>query len=184
MKRLVFFLVFAATTGIYSNAQAQISESPQTLIDIRNCVTIQNDSERLACYDNATSKLAQAIDTGEIMIVDKVTVEEAKKEGFGLNLPSLSGLGKIFKSNGEPELPDNTGRIQVDLKSVEPFGYKKNRFFLENGQVWDQVESRSFKAPKKRSEEPYFVVISKAALGSFYLQVNDKGKKVKVKRVK
>jgi len=184
MKFVFFMIAFAACLSIPGIANAQSIDPADSLKKIKNCVEIQNDTDRLACYDESVGRFSQELESGDIMIVDKVSVDEAKKEGFGLNLPSLSGLGKIFKSDGTPDLPDNTDRIQIDIKSVEKFGYKKNRFFLENGQIWDQVESSNFRAPKRKDKEPYFAIISKASLGSFYLRINDKGKKIKVRRVK
>lgn len=165
--------------------QAGAQESGTSSVkDIGNCVQIQSDKDRLACYDKAAGRLTQAVASGAIVVIDKATVQDAKKEGFGLNLPTLSGIGKIFKSDGAKDLPDDKDQIQVEIKSIVPVGYKKNRFYLENGQVWDQVQSSNYRAPKRKDDAPYFVVISKAPLGSFNLRINNKGKKIKVKRVK
>lgn len=167
-----------------SSVFAQSDTQANAVFTIKKCTKIQSDRDRLACYDMAAGKLAAAVDSGDIVVIDKATVQEAKKEVFGLDLPTLSGIGKIFRSGSAKGLRVDQNTIQVNITSVEQIGYKKNRFILENGQVWDQVQSSSYRVPKRKKDKPYFVTIAKAALNSFNLRVNDTGKKIKVKRVK
>lgn len=183
MIKLKMGIVFATLLCSGINAHSQELDAASSLKEIQKCVEIQDDKDRLSCFDSAAVVLDKAVESGDVMIVDKVSVEEAKKEGFGLNLPSLSGLGKIFKSSGEPSIPNNADSITLKLIRIEPFGYKKNRFYFENGQIWDQIQPMTYRAPKKKEGVPYQAVITNATFG-YNLRVNDKGKKLKVKRVK
>ena len=129
------------------------------------------------------STFNQALDQGDVLLVDKVSVEEAQKEGFGLSLPSLSGLGKIFKSDGSRELPEDVKQVEFAIKSVEGAGYNKKKFIMENEQVWVQVEAVDIRVPREKDGQKNMAHISRAALGSYQMRINGKGKKVRVRRV-
>ncbi len=73
--------------------------------------------------------------------------------------------------------------IEATIAKTQTFAYKKTRFFLENGQVWEQIDSERVRIPKIRNGNIPTVVIQKASLGSFMLRVNGKGVGIRVKRV-
>lgn len=83
-------------------------------------------------------------------------------------------------------LPDarDMKEVTLDIRKMTEFGYKKTRFFMTNGQVWEQLDTTRLRIPKKRNGEPLKANISKAALGSFVLQINGKGSDIRVKRVR
>jgi len=183
MKSISTAIAFVAGLAISTSSMAQENGAAPELDNVKKCVEIQDDDERLACYDQAMVTLGAALDAGNLVVVDKAAVQSAKKEGFGLNLPSLSGLGGIFKSNNDPELPDNVNSVELTIEKTKEFGYKKTRFYFTNGQIWDQIDTSKIRIPKVKDGNPNMALIKKAALGSFSLRVNGEGKKIKVKRV-
>jgi len=74
--------------------------------------------------------------------------------------------------------------VTLDIRKTTEFGYKKTRFFMTNGQVWEQIDSTKVRVPKVRNGMVNTVEISKAALGSFLLRVNGKGVAIRVRRVR
>lgn len=74
--------------------------------------------------------------------------------------------------------------VTLDIRKTTEFGYKKTRFFMSNGQVWEQADSLKVRIPKVRNGKKNTAEISKAALGSFFLRINGKGSSIRVKRVR
>ena len=74
--------------------------------------------------------------------------------------------------------------VTLDIRKTTEFGHKKTRFFMANGQVWEQTDGNKVRIPKVRNEELNTADISKASLGSFFLRVNGKGAAIRVRRVR
>lgn len=74
--------------------------------------------------------------------------------------------------------------VTLEIRKTTEFGYQKTRFFMSNGQVWEQSDSSKVRIPKVRNGKNNSATISKASLGSFFLRVNGKGPAVRVRRVR
>ena len=73
--------------------------------------------------------------------------------------------------------------ITERLVRAEKIGVSdRTRFYLANGQVWDQTDKRSVRIPREREGRINEVSIRRAAMGSYLLQVNDRGAAVRVRR--
>jgi hypothetical protein len=76
----------------------------------------------------------------------------------------------------------NVDNIIETLRAVREFGYKKQRFFLANGQVWEQTDTARARIPRNVSDGTVQVEIKRAALGSYLLQVDGQGPFIRVRR--
>ena len=74
--------------------------------------------------------------------------------------------------------------VSLEIRKTTEFGYKKTRFFMTNGQVWEQTDGAKVRIPKVRNGNANTADISKASLGSFLLRVNGKGAAIRVRRVR
>ncbi len=81
-------------------------------------------------------------------------------------------------------VPSKVSEVTLDIRKTSEFGYQKTRFFMMNGQVWEQVGTTRVRIPKIKNGKAYTAEISKAALGSFMLQINGKGAAIRVRRVR
>ncbi|MEL6686092.1 MAG: hypothetical protein AAFP97_00550 [Pseudomonadota bacterium] len=72
--------------------------------------------------------------------------------------------------------------LSASLVKTEEFGYQRTRFFLSNGQVWDQQEAGRFRVPRTSGGEQNTAEIRRGALGSYILQLNGEGKSIPVRR--
>jgi len=93
------------------------------------------------------------------------------------------------KSISPPSISKALERTQVkevtlDISKTTEFGRGRTRFFLANGQVWEQSGNDKLRIPKARGGRLNKAEITKAAFGTFNLRVNGKGRAVKVKRVR
>lgn len=210
---LLSFGVSVAALSNSAFAQDSNIEEANELSAVFACKSETDPMERLACYDSAVGQFEQAQKTGELITVSKSQIEEVERDSFGFSIPSLPNLGKLFGGGGQKSgnaltepvsessvksaeadsssgaapaeiKPAQVEEIAVNIRKVQEFGYKKNRFFLENGQVWEQTSTKRIRIPRASDDEPNVANIRKASLGSFLLQVNDSGAAVSVIRVR
>jgi len=98
--------------------------------------------------------------------------------------PTTAKSSKKPPVTNERPTPSNVTEVSLEIRKTTEFGYKKTRFFMANGQVWEQVNSKSIRIPKTRGDKVNIANISKASLGSFFLRVNGTGSATRVRRVR
>lgn len=81
-------------------------------------------------------------------------------------------------------IPSKIEEVSLKVRKTTTFGKNKIRFFMSNGQVWEQVGTTRTRIRKIETGENQSAEISKAALGSFFLRVNGKGSAIRVRRVR
>ena len=81
-------------------------------------------------------------------------------------------------------VPSKVEEVSLKVRKTTTFGKNKTRFFMSNGQVWEQVGTTRTKIRKIEAGDDQSAEITKAALGSFFLRVNGKGAAIRVRRVR
>jgi len=189
---LVSVVVFAALSG-----PALADPRADVLQGMNKCSAIADDKARLTCYDALKPQLQAALAAPPTV---------AKKDDS-----SWFGLDHIFGGDEHPQTepkqfgserlppaeqakvnppPPEEARVQeIDSISAKVTDYAltpTGRFivFLDNDQVWQQIEGDTYKAHFKKNPGDNTVVISRAFLGSYAMKVNDLNQVYKVKRVK
>ena len=114
--------------------------------------------------------------------VEPAPVEPAPvKEASRSEIPSEPTPAPAVK----PKLvPSKITEVTLNIQKTTEFAYKKTRFFMSNGQVWEQTDTKKVRVPKVRNGNQNTAEISKALLGSYFLRVNGNGSAVRVKRVR
>ncbi|WP_135212289.1 hypothetical protein [Vitreimonas flagellata] len=164
------FLLISAPMAV---AQTSRPEAPEILTDAFRCAEIEDDTQRLACYDSAVGRLRTAQTQGQIVTIDREQAESLDRESFGFSLPNLSRL--LPGSNGER---GGIEEIQAQVVDVSGASRERRRFVLSNGQSWDQVEAE--RAANVRVGDT--VTIRQAALGTFMLTSSRGGAGHRVRR--
>ena len=136
------------------------------------CVDIAAAEERLACFDAAYAtqekssssvpEIAATASAGAVVSGPPIAVTTATEEEFGLPQSQAETL---------------TSRIT----RVERGPTDRLTFYLENGQVWKQIESTY--TPFRVRPDPAVAVITHGSLGSFKLTVEGGSRSVRVKRL-
>ena len=151
------------------------ARSPEALERVYACAPITDNAARLACFDAAVGALQTAQKTGEITAIDKKQAKELERESFGFNMPSLPKIAfpNLFGSGEETP----TDAIQTKISRV--VGQGKPTFYLENGQVWQSVDSE-----QNRNARPGgAVTIRRGVTGSFLMSVEAGGTALRVRRL-
>lgn len=191
MKRLVLlgFGLFLAA-ALPARSQGTVSATNEVYL----CADLANDDERLRCFDTTVSKLRAAEASGDIRTIDTASIQQIERDAFGFSLPNLrttlfgrtkndsagSDDGASTKADAMP-IPEEIDEVVLAVSRAS-----KNKvsgrltFVLENGQVWEQVDSR--KLPDGKVKSAKSVTIRRASLGSFLMTI-DGSVAIRVKRI-
>ena len=173
-KQLIPFVALLTITGT-----AQANEV--NLQALQACTFVENDFNRLLCYDNvmagkslskpatkqqieqpATSSAAP-VAAAPVTAAASTQIVKTKNEDFGLEHKEVSKV--------------NDDQISAIVKSVKKAPYGELIIELDNGQQWRQVGSDSL-----RLKEQDVVVIERGVFNSFLLKVEGQNRSIRVKR--
>jgi hypothetical protein len=175
-------LVFSAALSPFVMSQSALAQtgampSAKTLEGLYACEAISAPTEQLACFKRETALLRAGETSGDFVTIDKKAVKEIEKESFGFNIPKL----RLFAAKPGDKTSEPLKELTLPIKRTSKTSSGKIRFFLENGQVWEQTEKKY--AGRLGKGKPDMLTIKNAALGSFRARVNEKGPLIRVRRV-
>jgi len=192
-------------TGICGSPAS--SQTPTLQTGVENCQILVDSSNRLACYDKLfgvvnpkssdipvtsqpTRPTAPSIPQPSVPAISPES-RSVKADISEAPAPKLTDTNKLtqsvedFREARLPEAAKNVVRsISSEIVKTSTHGYKKLKFHLKNGQVWEQIDSGYVKEPKISSKKAVTAEIRKGAISSFYLHINGKGRAIKVRRVR
>lgn len=191
--------MIAGACVLLLSTAAAASPREDVLNGVQKCAAVTDDKARLACYDAlakpAREAMARPPEPGEA--AHPPTVEE-QKSWFGFDLsglfaasPEAQTTPDKFGSDRLPETKARTETVEAAVDSISagvteyaytPFG--KFIVFLDNGQVWRQIQGDSGHADFRTNPKDNKVTISRGFIGSYNLTINGSAKVFKVSRVK
>ncbi len=174
MRVAIASLCFFAFAGAAS-AQEQQATQPQVLTQAFACAEIQDQTQRLACYDGAVGRLQQAQRSGDIVAVDRGQAETIQREGFGFSLPSLP---RLFGRTERGEM-QQVEEISTEVTRVVRRGDGTATFTFANGQTWAQIDNEN----ARNVRDGGHITIRRATFGSFLMHVDAGGPALRVRRV-
>lgn len=154
-----------ASAGLATSSQAQTAASEArapVLERLTACRSITSPDERLACFDRETATLDAAERSGDVVVVDRAQVSEARRALFGLSLPRFTLLDR----GPAPEVID---RVSSTIKTARQVGQGAWLFDLEDGSTWLQVDREPLNS---RARPGQTVEIRRGAIGTYFLSVN------------
>lgn len=163
--------------AVLSSGAALAQEAP--LSKVYACAGIARAEDRLACYDSAVAGLKSAEAAGGVAVVSQAQIAEATKQSFGLNRPAVTDMAKLAPGLKPMAEPPEVDSIKAGITSAEKKADGKYRFVLDNGQVWDQMESEKVWGINKL---PVDAEINKTMIGNFMMKI-DGARGIRVRRV-
>ena len=149
-----------ATAGAALAADAPtVSPAVQAVV---NCKAIADATQRLACYDEAVGKMAQAQASGDLVTVDRDQRRTVRRQAFGLTLPALA----MFDSG---EKAEEVNHLTFKVSEVWRTADGKWVIKLETGAQWRQIDDTEQTRPPHTGST---AEIRKGALGSFFVKVD------------
>lgn len=165
-------LLAAAIALAASPALAAEPAEPAVIAALKACRAITADAERLACYDKAAQSVTKAQESGEVIIIDKQTARAARRQAFGLELPTLSILDKGADKS-------ETEKLQSVVKAARVDAEQRLVVTLEDGAVWRQIDDTMLGKPPKAGDT---IEVRKAAMGSYMMKIGSQPA-IRVRRV-
>ena len=159
MKRYFLFILIGFGSAIYSENST-----------IEDCIKIEENEKRLACFDLVTQAAVENIKKPEVAIPIKTqrkTIAQKLKDqvkDFGLTKKQKKEVLEITSKISRLKLLNSYNLLVV----------------LENGQTWRSVE----KIRRVRMKEGQTVKISEGLVSGYSLKVVDKKIAIRVKRIK
>lgn len=174
-------------------------ERDDALRALDQCAGVGDKEQRLACYDQLAPQVKAALAAHPLAHSGPPTVAE-QKSWFGFDFGDLFGTSpraqdtpdkfgsealpkKEPAPGAEPPPPGPIDSISAKVTEVTYSRFGKFVVFLDNGQVWRQIEGDGDQAEFPKGGE-IVVTIERGALGSYNLLIGDSAKTFKVKRLK
>lgn len=159
MKRYILFILIGFGSAIYSENST-----------IEDCIKIEENEKRLACFDlvtEAANKINEEPEAAKISKSQRKTIAQRVKDqvkDFGLTKKEKKEVLEITSKITRLKLQNNYNLLVV----------------LDNGQTWRSVE----KIRRVRLKEGQTVKISEGFVSGYSLKVVDKKIAIRVKRIK
>ncbi len=155
------------TAAILLLAVPAVAQTPATppraaaLKAVVDCRALTDSAARLACYDAAAAGLDAAERSGQVVVLDRDQVRAAKRDVFGLKLPSFNMFDR-----DDAQRETEVDRVTSTVASAGRGG-KGWIVTLANGQTWRQTDGKGL----YRVREGDTVEIRRGALGSYFMRV-------------
>ena len=198
--RLPALTLFACTTAFSGMAAPPPPPvAPQDVLEaLSRCAVIAENAARLSCYDGLAPHVKDALAAPpEALPGNRAPTAEEQRSWFGFDLgglfgsapaqqttPAQFGSDRLAQTPTPAQAAAEVDSISAGVSDVAftPFG--KFIVFLDNGQVWRQIEGDADRAFFKKPAKNNKVTISRGFIGSYNLTLNDSDKLYKVTRVK
>jgi hypothetical protein len=135
------------------------------------CRSIQDGTQRLACFDRETASVDQAISKKDLVLIDKARATQAKRSLFGFSIPDFGGLF----GGGD----DDVKEIASTVSGFSQNGYMGWTIKLADGSTWAQTDDATLGLPPAKGQK---VVVHRGSFGAFFLRLNGQPG-IKVKRI-
>jgi len=148
----------AATQRAASTAQQVPSLSP-----LLACRSETDDQARLRCFDAAAAAVAQATESGTLVVVNREEVRRTRRSLSGFNLPRLP-----FFSGDRSQEEEEPQQAEGVVASASETGYRRWLVTLEGGATWQTTEPESMLPLPVKGQK---VRIRRGLLNSYFLSV-------------
>ncbi len=180
MKVILVTLSCLVTGLLSSNAFAKVNKS--VIDELSNCAHLKNDMQRLACFDTLVKaavtvrKTTKKTESAPELVVLGIP-PQAKKVQQIVNTKQIEDFSKEhIKIPTKDRGPDT---ITATVSKTKKLLRGQWVIYLENGQKWEQKDSNKIKIKVGDS-----IRLTKASLGSVYLNIENSQRRIKVKRLK
>ena len=152
----------ALTVAVGPAVAAPAKPRAAQLQSMLDCRAQADDAARLACFDAAVGKLDAAEQAGEVVVIDRAQVGDARRAAFGFNFQMPA-----FMTQGAK--PEELDKVTGTVESTRQDATGRWILRLADGAVWRQIDNTLVnKSPKKGSA----VEIRTASLGSYLMKID------------
>ena len=150
--------VLAAAPAVAAPRPAAGNAPPAVVQSLLTCRAMTDAAARLACYDKAAAGVAQAINTKELVMIDKAKATEVKRSLFGYSAPDFAGL----LGGGDVK------QIEGVVASAFTNGEGGWTVRLADGSAWTQNDDSPIAIPPQKGDK---VTIRRGTRNSYFLRI-------------
>lgn len=173
MRYSIAFAVLLVGATTAAAKDRPLPPSP-LLQGLKQCQKLKDEGGRLACYDKSAAAMIRAADNGDLTVIDRESVNKARRSLFGFSLPSLPFL------SGNTSKDIAGAKLETKLTSFRAIGNGFFRFGIADGDaVWETTEASLLRDPKPGEK----IVISRGAMGSYFAKIGTQ-REVRVRRLR
>src|SRR3954449_3186935 len=142
---LLITAAFALVATSAANARGPVaSGTPASVQRLLGCRSIQDNVQRLACFDRETVTVDQAIAHRDLVLIDKARATAAKRSLFGFSIPDFGGLF----GGGEDEVKE----IASSVTTYSHNEYTGWTIRLSDGSLWQQTDDAQLGLPPEKGQ--------------------------------
>jgi hypothetical protein len=126
------------------------------------CRAVTDNAQRLACFDSAAAAFVNATRTGDLNVVDRGQLRQARRSLFGFSMPKLPFFA------GDRSAEEDQPTLDTKVTSVRALENGRFRVGIADGQaVWETTETFLNFGPPRVGEA---VSIRRGPLGSYFMR--------------
>lgn len=157
-----------------------VHASEVNLQALQACTFVENDFNRLLCYDNTMAGKSLSKPTTAKTLTppaNSAAVAAATAGTVATTEQSMKAKNKDFGLEHKEVSKDNDDEISAQVTSVEEAPYGELIINLDNGQQWRQIGSDSLRISTNDT-----IVIERGLFNSFLLKKAGQNRSIRVKR--
>lgn len=170
-SQVLALAIVALSASASQGRTAPATDMPPAMQKVFDCRALTDNTARLACYDANVGQLSEARTRGDIAMVDREQVKDARRKLFGFTLPSLNLFTRDDKADGDRKAA-RADEVQEITAKITKVGRNPEGGWvvtLEDGARWEQTDAMIFgRNPKPGAT----ATIKRGALGSFKMSID------------
>lgn len=162
-SRIVAVMALASLGAAPAPAKpkAQDARSNALIQALSACRGVADEKARLDCYDQASARLAEAVDKRELVVMDRQEIRETRRSLFGFSVPNIP----LFRG----EAGGDDGKLETTIAGASRLEGGKWQIRLEDGAIWQTNETRLNLADPRPGQK---IVIQRGTLGNYFLRID------------
>ncbi|HEX8469244.1 MAG TPA: hypothetical protein VF620_15725 [Allosphingosinicella sp.] len=161
--RIVAIIALGATLPAPAPAKPRVQDArSNTLLQaLSACRGVADEKARLACYDQAGARLAEAVDKKELVVLDQQEIRETRRSLFGFSVPNIP----LFRGEGGGD----DGKLETTIAGASRLEGGKWQIRLEDGAIWQTNETRLNLSDPRPGQK---ISIQRGTLGNYFLRID------------
>lgn len=156
--------------------QGSVPTKGSTAAEVRSllsCRSIGEAERRLACLDQATERVAVALESNALVVISREDAQRSSRLTFGLGGSARNPSAAVETKVRGPE------RVETRIHSAREVSYGKWLLVLEDGSTWQTTEIDRSLSPGAGEK----VVLRKGLLGAYLVAVG-RSRELQAKRLR
>lgn len=154
-------LAAAVSASAFAKPKVQDARSNALIQGLAACRGVADEKARLACYDQASARLADAVESKELVVLDRQEINQTRRSLFGFSVPNIP----LFRGEGG----EQGSEMEATIAAASMVAGGMWQIRLEDGAIWQTTESPLSLGDPRRGQK---IVIKRGTLGNYFLRIN------------